>query len=151
MSTIEERRARDAARKRAARARAREERERTSGAVKSTPAPRTMRDALESSLSAMKWLKDSDAASVAQARLLAKDVDELEHAGSVVRALSAHRALSKVLSDLAGTPAMRMQHELRSARLAQKQGGDGDDKHSADAKPSSNVSQFRRPARRRRA
>jgi hypothetical protein len=110
-----------------------------------------MRDALESSLSAMKWLKDSDAASIAQARLLAKDVDELEHAGNAMRALSAHRALSKVLSDLAGTPAMRLQHELRSARLAMKQQGGEDAAGNGDAAASGNVSQFQRPARRRRA
>lgn len=150
MTNAEDRKAAAARRSREYRARKRADRAASMPPAPSTPAGTVMRDALESSLSAMKWLKDSDAALIAQARLLAKQVDELEHAGNSARALSAHRALSKVLSDLAGTPAMRLQHELRSARLAMKQGGE-DAAGSGEAAAAGNVSQFQRPARRRRA
>ncbi len=146
--TEEERRAAARERMRRRRAEQRQERESSSVAKANTGrAPRTMRAAVDASLKAMKWIQPSDAASVAQARLLAKQVDELEHAGDTVRALSAHRALSRVLNDLAGTPATRLQHELRSLRAETKQGG-GDDGGN-DGKPS-NVSKFERPAKRRR-
>lgn len=111
-------------------------------------APRTMRNAVSTSLKAMKWIQPSDGASVAQARLLARQVDELEHAGDTVRALSAHRALSRVLNDLAATPAARLQHEVRSLRAGADLGGGGDGGND-EGKPS-NVSSFERPAKRKR-
>lgn len=114
-------------------------------------APRTMRAAVDTSLKAMKWIVPSDSASVAQARLLAKQVDELEHAGQAMRALSAHRALSRVLNDLAATPAARLQHEVRSLRAGADQGGGGDGGNEGESQQSSNVSQFKRPEKRRRS
>jgi hypothetical protein len=105
--------------------------------------PTKMRDAVESSLAAMsKWITASDGASVQQARALAHTIDRLEWKGDDVRALSAHRALSRVLHDLGGTPTVRMQHELRSLKAERKVEGDG--------KPlPGNVSKLERPAKRR--
>lgn len=110
-------------------------------------APRVMRDAVEASLAAMKWIAPSDAASVAQARSLAEDVDLLRHAGDTNRALSAQRALSRVLNDLGGTPTVRMQHELRSLKAAKRTEGadDGDSVPTPD-----NVTKLERPAKRAR-
>lgn len=115
--------------------------------VPSTPAPTEMRDEVEASLTAMKWLVDSDRAAKAQARRLAKLVDELEHSGETTKALSAHRALTKVLNDLGGTPMRRMMHELRSLR------GSGEVPHDEDhgdesAEAAENVTQFKRPPKR---
>lgn len=108
-----------------------------------------MRDSVRRSLAAMKWLVDSDEAAKDQATELARLVDELQHAGDTSRALSAHRALTKVLNDLGGTPMRRMMHELRSLR-----GGSGpevpDEQHEGD-ETSGNVTQFQRPPRRSEA
>lgn len=145
----EERRVRDAARKRAKRAEERAGRAERSADVDASAAPRTMRDALEVSLAAMKWLAASDGTSVAQARALAEDVDVLRHAGDVVKALSAQRALSRVLNDLGGTPTVRMQHELRSLKL--RGGGDGEGDEAGPVEPAGNVTSIKRPAKRARA
>lgn len=90
-------------------------------------APTTMRDAVEATISAAKWIVDSDAASVAQARALAKQIDELDHAGETVRSISAHRALSRVLADIGATPTARLQHELRSRRMERADGKEVDE------------------------
>lgn len=144
----EERRAADAKRKREARAAAKAARQREAADVAdAAPVSTVMQDSVAASLLAMKWLKDSDAASVQQAKSLAQLIDELEHRGDLTRALSAHRALSRVLNDLAATPATRLQHEVRSARVGAVRGGD--DGGNDEAKPS-NVSKFQRPTKRRR-
>lgn len=146
----EERRAKDRERKRESRAKAAAEREAERAArrqLMDASAPSVMRDALEEALASMKWLMPSDHASVAQARLLAKQVDLLTVQDETVKAIAAHRALSAVLDRLGGTPTMRMQHELRSLRLAAKtEGGAGGDDGE---KPPANVSKFERPAKRR--
>lgn len=147
--SVEERKARDAKRKRDSRAAAKAAvAAKTADAADASEPATTMRDALSDALAAMKWLTDSDGASVAQAKSLALQIDVLEHRGETVRMLSAHRALSRVLSDLAGTPAMRLQHELRSARMAAKQGGDDVGNEGTEA--GGNVSAFKRPEKRRR-
>lgn len=112
------------------------------------PAPTVMRDSVSAALEAMQWLRDSDGAAVQQAKLLAEDVDELRHDGETTKALSAQRALTKVLNDLGGTPTVRMQQELRSLRA---QGGDPKEPDDNDdrERQSGNVSQFQRPAGRR--
>lgn len=150
--TPEQKRAKDAARKRASRAAAAEKRdaERKAAADASkASAPSEMRNAVEKALAAMKWLVDSDAASVAQARALAKDVDELGADGDRSRALSAQRALTRVLNDLGGTPTVRMHHELRSLRLAAKT--EVPDGEGEAGKQAGNVSAFKRPEKRKRA
>lgn len=133
---------RKAAEKRAQETAARDERD--------AEAPAVMVSAVEAALAAMsKWLVDSDAASVAQARMLARRVDRYEHSDDDVKLLSAHRALTRVLNDLGGTPTVRMQHELRSLKLAAKtevlDGGEGETE-----KPAGNVSKFERPPKRKR-
>ncbi|BAU32467.1 terminase small subunit [Microcella alkaliphila] len=112
-------------------------------------APRTMRESVRASLEAMKWLVDSDVAAVLQAKMLAEQIDLMTHAGETTKALSAHRALTTVLDRLGGTPTVRMQHELRSLRMAAKTEGGKDGDEGADTPP--NVSRFERPKRRRRS
>ena len=146
----EERRAKNAAKQRAYRARKAAEREATKAAAGNGPsrgpAPTTMRDAVSEAIASMKWLVPSDVASKTQALELARQIDELEHEGERMKALSAHRALSRVLSDLGGTPSMRMQRELRSLKNAPKPEGDDD----SDATPTpDNVTKLKRPAKRR--
>lgn len=145
-----ERRAKNAAKQRAYRARKAAEREAAKVAAgngpKSGPAPSTMRDAVDEALSSMKWLVASDVASRVQAKELAREVDELTHEGDRAKALSAHRALSRVLTDLGGTPIVRLQRELRSLKLAPKPEVEDDGDSSP---PKGNVSKFERPAKRR--
>lgn len=146
----EERRAKDAERKRRARAKAAASRDagraeaRTQNA---SAAPRTMRDAVDEALASMKWLVASDVASKMQAKELAREIDELTHEGERTKALSAHRALSRVLSDLGGTPNMRMQRELRSLKHAPEAEGD-DERDDATPAPD-NVTKLKRPPKRR--
>lgn len=147
----EERRARDAERKRKARAAERAARDaarmeaRTSAAA---AAPTTMRDAVDEALAHMKWLVPSDLASKAQARELAREIDELTYEGDRAKALSAHRALSRVLGDLGGTPLVRLQRELRSLRLAAKSEADDERKSDEGAATPANVTRFQRPPKR---
>jgi len=84
-----------------------------------------------------------------QAKMLAEQVDELTFAGETTKALSAHRALTTVLDRLGGTPTVRMQHELRSLRQAGKMEATSDGDEGTDQ--ASNVSQFKRPQKRRRS
>lgn len=105
------------------------------------------RDAVEATLAAAKWLTGADAASIAQARALAKRIDVLEHADETTKALSAHRALSQVLNDLGATATKRQQYELRS-RKAETQAEGGDDEQGAAGTPG-NVTRLRRPPKRR--
>lgn len=152
----------EAERKRANREKTRRYRERKAAAARAaaevtgdtgdgdavTMAPTTMRDAVASALAAMKWLVESDDGAVAQARLLAEDVDVLRHAGETTKSLSAQRALTTVLDRLGGTPTMRMHQELRSRRGGdQPEVPDDDD----EAPTGDNVSKFQRPAGRRQA
>ncbi|WP_123546613.1 hypothetical protein [Frigoribacterium sp. PhB107] len=151
--TPEERKAKDAERKRLRRAELRAERpavpSRTVDAADAS-VPRVMRDAVEASLAAMKWLTPSDAGAVAQARMLAEQVDLLTAAGATTKLLSAHGRLAATLGSLAGTPTMRMQHELRSLRAAGKtdEEGDADDD---DSEQPDNVTALPRPRARRPA
>lgn len=150
--TPEQRRAKDAERKRVARAKAAAERDAERARrrdASDASAPRRMRDAVERSLAAMKWLQPSDDTAVELARDLAQDVDESRHEGDRVRAQSAARALTRVMHELGGTPTVRMQHELRSLRAQTKsEVPDGSNDEAAQA---GNVSQFKRPEKRKRA
>ena len=153
--TVEERRERDRIRKRDARAAARKKREAETAekADKAdASAPSTMRDAVTAALTAMKWLMPSDDASVAQAKMLAEDVDLLRFAGETSKSLSAQRALTTVLNDLGGTPTVRLQRELRSLRLQRQTGDDedGGESEGDEKQQPSNVSKFERPAKRSR-
>ena len=105
-----------------------------------------MRDAVAKSVAAMKWVEDSDAAAVAQAEVLAEQVDILGHLGETTKALSAHRALTAILNDLGATPTVRMANELRSLRG--KTGSPEVPDDGDDASAGSNVSKFERPAKR---
>jgi hypothetical protein len=138
-----ERARRSRARKReireAAEAAARDARDKVAGTV--------TRDAVEATIDAAKWLTGADAASIAQARTLARRIDLLEHEDETTRALSAHRALSQVLNDLGATATKRLQYELRSRKAVAAEGGDDDNEVEAPA----NVTSLRRPAKRSRA
>jgi hypothetical protein len=150
----EERRA--AARERMRAKRARERAERDAARVSSAnaangEAPTTTRDAVDATIRAAKWLTDADAASIAQARTLARRIDLLEHADETVRALSAHRALSQVLNDLGATATKRLQYELRSRRVVPGE-GDGDERSPGEGgKTPDNVTKLERPRPRSRA
>lgn len=155
--TPEERRARDRARKREKRAQERAARDAAVTAAK--PENRADRpkmvDEVKTSLAAMKWLQPSDSASVAQAKALAAEIDALTDAGDTAKALSAHRALSRVLNDLGGTPTVRLQHELRSLKLGRRaeedDDDDGDEADEADQPAGAAiVSKFERPKKRSR-
>jgi hypothetical protein len=112
------------------------------------PAPTTMRDAVDEALAHMKWLVPSDVASKAQARELAREIDELTHAGERTKALSAHRALSRVLNDLGGTPLVRLQRELRSLKHAKAEDEGERKQGEGQARQPGNVTKFERPAKR---
>ncbi|MGC5077630.1 terminase small subunit [Agrococcus sp. DT81.2] len=149
--SADERRERNRERMRAVRAAGRAERDAerdTARRALAAAAPRTMRDALESSIAAMKWLAPSDAACVAQARSVAGALDELRYAGDHDRALAAHRLLSRLLADLGATPMARMRHELRSLRSTGGVDVEGEDV-AGPARPA-NVTSITRPAKRRR-
>lgn len=98
-----------------------------------------MQEAVEQSLSAMRWLVPSDGAAVLCARLMAERVDGLsgDRVGFTdwLRALT---ALMRILRDLGGTPTVRLQYELRSARLQ------GATENEA-VKAAANVTRFPRP------
>lgn len=150
----EERKAKNAAKQRAYRARKAAEREAARAAAKGDggngPAPTKMREAVAEAIASMKWLVPSDIASKEQALDLARIIDEATHEGDDARALSAHRALSRVLNDLGGTPAVRLARELRSLKNAPRK-TEGDDDDDAPATPEGgNVSKFERPAKRAR-
>ncbi|MCJ1687775.1 hypothetical protein [Rathayibacter sp. VKM Ac-2927] len=114
-------------------------------------AARVMRDSVDSAIAAAKWLKESDAASIAQARLLAEDVDVSLAEGDRPAARAAHRALSRVLSDLGATPSVRLLRELRSLRFVPDSAGGSDGGSQPDAAEGpSNVSKFQRPEKRAR-
>lgn len=149
--TPEEHRAKDAERKRRARAKAAAEREAAREAARmgrASVAPTTTRDAVEATIAAAKWLTGADAASIAQARTLAHRIDVLEHADETTRALSAHRALSQVLNDLGATATKRLQYELRSRKVAP---GEGDDEPKQGGATPANVTRLERPTPRSRA
>lgn len=154
MVTEAERKAKNAEKQRAYRARKAAERAAAKGDAGNggdVPAPRTMRDEVDAALAAMKWLVESDRASKAQAKMLAEDVDVLRHAGETTKALSAQRALSRVLADLGGTPTVRMQHELRSLKAKTKsEGSDGSEGEGEGSAAGDNVSKFERPPKRAR-
>lgn len=109
-----------------------------------------MRDAVDDAIAHMKWLVPSDVASRLQAQDLARIIDEATFSGDDARALSAHRALSRVLNDLGGTPAVRLARELRSLKGAPKSEG-GDVGNPGEGKPAGNVTKFERPTPRARA
>lgn len=109
-----------------------------------------MQDAVEAAIAAAKWLTGADAASIAQARTLARRIDLLEFQDETTRALSAHRALSQVLNDMGATATKRMQYELRSRRAAPEEDGDERNEGEGGETPA-NVTKLRRPAPRSRA
>lgn len=76
--------------------------------------PGLMRQSVELSLAAAKWLTGSDAALMYQARRLADIVDRAEDVRLEMRA---HSLLGRVLGDLGLTPRIRMQLELRARKL----------------------------------
>lgn len=151
----EERRARNAAKNRAYRARKAADREAAAAAAAGhashVDAPTTMRDAVEASITAARWLTGADAASIAQARTLARRIDLLEHADETTRALSSHRALSQVLNDLGATATKRMQYELRSRRAAPEEGNSDERNSGEGGETPANVTKLERPTPRSRA
>lgn len=107
--------------------------------------PGEMSKALEQAMKAMKWLQPSDEALVALARLQAREIDAYSSMGTVsgrAKALRVHGLLQRTLVELGGTPRMRMQHELRSARVQRQS-------ENAAVAAAPNVSRLRRPAKRR--
>ncbi|PCE15903.1 hypothetical protein AUC47_10275 [Microbacterium sp. SZ1] len=138
---LQAKRERDRRASQAYRARKREAR-RESARVAADGAPGEMRQSVDAALSAMKWLVDSDAATVAQARATATLIDAAMAQGDHSVALRGHGQLTRLLDALGGTPRVRMQLELRSRKI---------DITECDAAPSraGNVSRFVRPAKRR--
>lgn len=111
--TAQERRERSAAYSRAYRVRKRAEAaERARVAADGEPGP--MRQAVESSIAAAKWLTGADAASSAQVRRLADIVDRADDIRLEIRA---HSLLSRVLGEMGLTPRVRVQLELRARKL----------------------------------
>lgn len=104
--------------------------------------PGPMRQSVDAAIAAAKWLGPSDAATIAQLRSLADVVDVASRTGDVKLELRAHSLLSRILADAALTPRVRLQHELRSLKVAAAPASD-----AAIAK-ASNVTRFPRPAKR---
>lgn len=103
--------------------------------------PGEMRQSVDAAIGAMRWLAESDAAAVAQARATATLIDAATLQGEHTVALRAHGQLTGLLTALGGTPRVRVQLELRSRKIALSE---------TDAAPSKagNVSRFTRPAKR---
>lgn len=132
-------RERDAGYSREYRARKRrEEAERARAASDGKPGP--MRQSVDSSIEAAKWLSGTDAASIAQARALAAIIDSATE--DLRLQMRAHGLLSRVLGEMGLTARVRMQLELR----AQKAQNAADETAIARA---SNVTRFPRPPKRR--
>lgn len=75
-----------------------------------------MRDAVEASIAAAKWLAPSDSATLSQLRATARIIDVAIAVEDVTLELSAHGRLSGLLNAAGMTPTSRMQNELRSQR-----------------------------------
>lgn len=108
-----------------------------------TVPPGEMRQSVDAAIAAMRWLTDSDAAAIAQARSMATLVDAATVLGEHAQALRAHGQLTRLLDALGGTPRVRVQLELRSRKVAVAE---------TDRAPevAGNVSKFERPAKRSR-
>ncbi|PJJ62179.1 terminase small subunit [Compostimonas suwonensis] len=142
----EERRAKQREYSRAHRERKRAaEREAVAAALASTEPPGPLSEALDAAIAAMKWLVPSDGALVALAREQARYADGLNAIGTAEarsRGLRFMVVLQRTLADLGGTPRVRMQLELRSARAKEAL-------QAQQVKRSDNVTSIR-PAKRRR-
>lgn len=112
-----------------------------SARVAADGAPGEMRQSVERAITAMRWIADSDAATIEQARAVATLIDAATSTGEHAVALRAHGQLTRLLEVLGGTPRVRMQLELRSRKIAVSE---------SEAAPSqaANVSRFVRPAKR---
>lgn len=104
-------------------------------------APGEMRRSVDRAIDAMKWLAESDAATIEQARATATLIDAAMSTGEHAIALRAHGQLTRLPEALGGTPRVRMQLELRSRKIAVSES----DKAPSQA---SNVTRFARPAKR---
>ena len=140
----------EAARRRRAEVRAERDAERVAARGRAvSDAARTQRDALEASIAAAKWLKDSDGAVVNLARTLARELDYADHMGDDALSLRITGQLAGLLDRLALTPVVRMRHELRSAQLAARAASEAAPPAPATAPPlPANVSKLARPAKR---
>lgn len=100
-----------------------------------------MRQSVDASIAVAKWLEASDAAAIAQLRMLADIVDQAHENGDIRVELRVHPQLSKALAESGLTPRVRTQLELRTRKIALA---------TSDAAPSKagNVVRFPRPAKR---
>ena len=114
--------------------------------VASDGEPGQIRQAVEASFAAAKWLTGSDAAAVAQARALANMADRTHDERLQLRA---HALLSRLLSELGLTPRVRMQLELRARKLDTVNAATVVAATGAAIEGASNVTRFPRPAPRR--
>ena len=111
---------------------------------------------VEIALAAMKWLQPSDGGAVALARHSARRIDSMvakEDDRLASRISQETQTLIRVLHEIGGTPTVRMQHELRSMRIAARVPEGEDDRNDADEEQKqevgATVSKFERPVRRR--
>ncbi|WP_314453238.1 hypothetical protein [uncultured Microbacterium sp.] len=107
--------------------------------------------AVNASLSAAKWLRDSDGAAVSLARTLAEQLDVSQHMHEDALALRVAGQLMGLLDRLGLTPVVRMRFELRSAQLAARTASEGAEPAPpapATASLPANVSKLARPAKR---
>lgn len=120
----------------------------------------TQLEATDAALGAMKWLKDSDGALVNQARRVSKQIDDLLEADPTAtgKATSLGQLLTRCLHELGGTPTVRLQHELRSLRVAaglDNEGGPDGPSNEGPAKAppggGATVTSIKRPAKRKRS
>jgi hypothetical protein len=123
------------------------------------PPPRIqMRASVAAALEAMKWLKDSDKAATDLALMIADQIDWQADADPTAtgRIASLSHALMRALHEIGGTPTVRLQHELRSLRVAaglDPESGTNDSKQAGDAKPrpgEATVTSIKRPPKRKR-
>jgi len=77
-------------------------------------APGVMRQSVDASIAAARWLTATDTASIAQARALARIIDGTEDGRLQMRA---HGLLSRVLGEMGLTARVRTQLELRARKL----------------------------------
>lgn len=93
-------------------------------------------DSVEAAIAAMKWIRDSDGALVDMAKFYAVQIDKVisDDPTATGKAASLGQLLTRILHELGGTPTVRLQHELRSLRLAAGlESEDGDhEQHEAD-------------------
>lgn len=116
--------------------------------------PGPLESSVTQALAAMKWIEASDKAAVDLTLLYARQIDTFTRSKDPqvkTKGIYLGPHLLRALVALGGTPTARLQHELRSRKLAGPE-AEGDHEDAAETKrPAGNVTSIKRPPRRYRS